>query len=58
VLITNAGVYMVKATSASRFALLDDGKQELVVKNGNNPDRTGSGMKEQAYKLIPLVAME
>jgi hypothetical protein len=58
VLITNAAVYMVRVTSASRFALLDDGKQELVVKNGYNLDRTGSGMKEQADKLIPLVAME
>lgn len=49
---------MVRATSASRFPLLDDGKQELVVKNGNNLDGTGSGMKEQADKLIPFVAME
>ena len=57
-LLTNAAVYMVRATSASRFALLDHGKQELVVKNGHNLDRTGSGMKEQADKLIPFVAMK
>ena len=42
---------MVRAISASRFPLLDDGKQELVVKNRNNLDGTGSGMKEQADKL-------
>jgi hypothetical protein len=56
--ITNAAVYMVRAGSASRFALLDDGKQELVVKNGNNLDGTGSGMEQQADKLIPFIGMK
>lgn len=49
---------MVKACSASRFALLDDGQQELVVENGNNGDRAGSGMDEQAGKFIPFIAVK
>jgi hypothetical protein len=56
--ITNAAVYMVRASSASRIALLDDGKQKLVVKDGNNLDRTGSGMEQQADKLISFIAMK
>ena len=55
---TDEEVYMVRAGSVSRFPLLDRGQQELVVENGNNVDRTSSGMNEQAGKLIPFVGVE
>lgn len=44
--------------SASGFPLPDDGQEDLAAEGGNNLDRTGAGMDQQASELIAFVTMQ
>lgn len=52
------GVYTAKVVSARGFGLQGIGQKELAVEDGDDADRAGPGMRQEARQFVALVAME